>query len=92
MSPDLVWLQVGSIGAGGILVVMVLDRVARLVSLVVKSRNFRKNGNPAGMTGATPAWRVSELLAEILGTLKQMRADLVRLHDQIAAMNGRANK
>lgn len=87
---DPLWLEIGSIGAGGILVLMILDRVSRLITAAMKGRNGRRNnGSGVDGSGVTPAWRVSELLSEILGTLKQMRADLVRMRDEIAAIGRR---
>lgn len=82
--PESLWLQVGSIGAGGILVIMVLDRVTRLISLMMKGRACRRNGNGQ----ATPTWRVAELLAEILGTLQGMRRDLIELRREVKILNG----
>jgi hypothetical protein len=73
---ELQWLQLGAVGAGGILVVMVLDRVTKIVGFF---RNGRRNG---GNGHATPAWRTTELLTEILSTLRSIKNDLCRLHDR----------
>ncbi len=89
---ELQWLQMGSVGAGGIFVVLVLDRVVRLVALVVRGRACRRNGGGLPNGSGAPAWRLAELLAQILGTLKEMRHDLARLGEQVAALNGSAGR